>query len=221
MKNKLRLSQVYQKFFKAEGNQHIASEYAIRKLVQLIARFKTKSILEIGLGIGSISGTILEIEKGENLNYSGTETNAFCLESLNRNLGANFSKLNIYSGIKEIPARNRFDLIIIDGKDQDLGKIKDLLAKNGIIVIEGDRIPQQVLLEELFPNNKTVHSISLRKNSSGSPFPKEEWQGGLKIIFTDPTAGQKLWWVKEKILTKLKYKYPGRHFGSSKINVIN
>ena len=111
---------------------------------------------------------------------------------------------------------SRFDLIIIDGKDRSLGKIEEMLAQHGIIAIEGDRLPQQGILEELFPNHKMVHSISLRKNRACSPFPQEEWQGGLKIIFTEPTFKQNLWWCKEKILTKLKYQYPGRHFGSSK-----
>ena len=67
MNNDRVLKDQYLKFSNAEGNQHIASAFAIRKLIELINRFKTKSILELGLGIGSISGCILEIKKNENL----------------------------------------------------------------------------------------------------------------------------------------------------------
>lgn len=216
---KQKLRQAYRKFDHAEGNQHIASEFAVEKLAELIGWFKTKKILEVGLGIGSISGTLLELKKEEVQNYSGTEDNSFCLEALKRNLGTNFEKLDIYGGIKEIPEDANFDLIIIDGKDQNLSQIQNLLSSKGIIAIEGDRTPQQNFLEDLFPNNKMVHSISLRKNSDGGPFPKGEWQGGIKFIFVNPSLKQKIWWLKEKIFTKLKYQYPGRHFGGRPSNL--
>ncbi|MFD0977950.1 hypothetical protein [Salinimicrobium gaetbulicola] len=212
---KQKLRQAYRKFDHAEGNQHIASEFAVEKLMELITWFKTKNILEVGLGIGSISGTILELQKDGGQYYAGTEDNPYCLEALNRNLGTNYEKVDIYGGIGEIPDYYKFDLIIIDGKDQNLSQIQSLLSSKGIIVIEGDRMPQQILLDELFPHNIMVHSISLKKNSARSPFPTDEWQGGVKILFINPTLKQKIWWFKEKIFTKLKYQYPGRHFGQT------
>lgn len=204
---KQKLRQAYRKFDHAEGNQHIASEFAVEKLAELIGWFKTKKILEVGLGIGSISGTLLELKKEEVQNYSGTEDNSFCLEALKRNLGTNFEKLDIYGGIKEIPEDANFDLIIIDGKDQNLSQIQNLLSSKGIIAIEGDRIPQQEVLKKLFPSHKYVHSISTIRNAETSPFSSGNWQGGIKIIFKQPDGLQKLWWVKEKLLTKLKYFY--------------
>jgi hypothetical protein len=113
--------------------------------------------------------------------------------------------LRIYSDLTEIPANKKFDLIIIDGKDHNLQVVKDLISENGIIAIEGDRVPQQDSLQELFPQHKYVHCISREKNKSYSPFPAEHWQGGLKIIFINPTVFQKLWCLWEKISTKLKY----------------
>lgn len=68
-------------------------------------------------------------------------------------------------------------------------------------------MPQQELLQELFPQHKYVHSIGANKNKSYSPFPASHWQGGLKIIFVNPTAAQSWWSLKEKIGMKFKYFY--------------
>ncbi|MBZ9729756.1 hypothetical protein LB467_08640 [Salegentibacter sp. JZCK2] len=194
----------YKEFCNAEGNQHIASEYAILKLQEIIEKFGTENVLEVGLGIGAIAGSLLSTNSY--LEYSGTEHNKFCLDALKTNLGADYRKLGVFSKLVKVPQR-KFDLIIIDGKDPDLEKIQQLVMDRGIIVIEGDRIPQQELLRKYFPGHKYVHSISNKKNASYSPFPLGHWQGGLKIIFVNPDSKQLLWWGKEKMKTKLKYHF--------------
>ena len=45
----------YLKFSYFDGSQHIASEYAIYKLLKITRKFRISSVLEVGLGIGSIS----------------------------------------------------------------------------------------------------------------------------------------------------------------------
>ena len=45
----------YLKFSKIDGNQHIASEYALKCALRLIQDFQLKSILEVGIGISSVS----------------------------------------------------------------------------------------------------------------------------------------------------------------------
>lgn len=206
--------QLYYSFCKAGGNKNIASEYAIEKINGLVDRFRVKSILEVGLGIGGISGIILALNRNiSNLNYAGTEANDFCLNALPKNLKEDYNRLEIFSDLNNIPIYQKFDLIIIDGKDKNLQAIKHLISKNGIIAIEGDRIQQQDFLQEIFPNHNHVHSISLIKNKEYSPFSSENWQGGVKIIFINPTVKQSLWWFKEKCLTKIKYQYPGRYLG--------
>ena len=214
MKIKAKISLLYKTFCQAEGNQHIASEFAILKLQDLVESFKVKSILEVGLGIGAIAGSLLAMNK--NIAYSGTEHNDFCLSALKGNLKLVFPRLKIHKNLNGLSRDQKFDLIIIDGKDPDLNLIKNLLTINGLIAVEGDRMPQQEILREIFPEHKYVHSISLRKNNSYSPFPAEEWQGGLKVIFVNPTIKQSLWWFREKYFTKIKYQFPGRYLGSKR-----
>ncbi|WP_289023288.1 hypothetical protein [uncultured Salegentibacter sp.] len=192
----------YKKFCQAEGNEHIASEFAVLKIQELIEKFDIKSILEIGLGIGAIAGSILSVDR--NLIYAGTENNEFCLAALKKNLGTKFQNLKVFYELSEVPISN-YDLIIIDGKDPELSKIKHLLNSSGIIVIEGDRLPQQRLLKKYIPAHKFVHAISNKKNAIYSPFSQAHWQGGVKIIFADPSFNQLIWWGKEKFKTKLKY----------------
>ena len=152
----------------------------------------------------------------KNVKYSGTENNDFCLQALKLNITNGFDRLKVFNSLKDINSATKYDLIIIDGSDSGLQNIIDIIASHGIIAIEGDRIPQERLISGLFPNHKLVHSISLSKNKENSPFPSEEWQGGLKIIFVNPTFGQYVYWMMEKLCTKVKYQFPGRHFGKKK-----
>jgi len=205
-------STLYQSFCETEGSQHMAGEYAICKINGLVEKFPVKRILEVGLGIGSISGIVLAMNRSKlDFDYTGTEANDFCLKALLKNLKEDYIRLKIYSNLTEIPSNKKFDLIIIDGKDGNLQAIKGLISENGIIVIEGDRMAQQDSLQELFPIHKYVHCISLKKNKEYSPFPDENWQGGIKVIFVNPTIKQSLWWFMEKYFTKIKYQYPGRY----------
>lgn len=217
MKRNKRLSDIYRSFCEADGNQHIASEYALDKIIGLVKKFQVKIILEVGLGIGSISGIVLAVNREKlDLDYNGTEANSFCLKVLPKNLKGDYRRLRIYSDLTEMPAYKKFELIIIDGKDHNLQAVKDLISENGIIAIEGDRMPQQASLQVLFPHHKYVHSISLKKNKEYSPFSAENWQGGIKVIFVHPTLKQNLWWLKERYTTKIKYQFPGRYLGGKK-----
>ncbi|WZL88450.1 hypothetical protein VS868_12685 [Salinimicrobium sp. 3283s] len=203
-----KIKAIYETFCHAEGNQHIAGEYAILKLAEIIKAFKVKNVLEVGLGIGSIAGSILKATKADEINrYEGIENNAFCLTSLPANLEAEYKRLSIYPDLNSVPDKYLYDLIIIDGTDTNLVKIRSLISKHGVIAIEGDRSIQQKLLQDLFPGHLTVHTISKEKNKSYSPFPVQHWQSGLKIIFIEPTVHQYLWCYKEKISTKVKNLY--------------
>ena len=121
MRRNVHRSNLYQSFCEAEGSQHIASEYAIEKINGLVGKFRIKGILEVGLGIGSISGILLAVNRNKSeLDYSGTEANDFCLGALPKNLKEDYNRLQKYSDLTKIPANKKFDLIIIDGKDHKL-----------------------------------------------------------------------------------------------------
>ncbi|OCB76548.1 hypothetical protein [Flavobacterium crassostreae] len=198
----------YKKFCGLEGSQYIASEFALETILVLIEKFSLHTILELGLGIGSISDTVLQYfdPKKTNIAYFGTENNVFCLKALQTNVIA-FNKLHLYSELNQIK-NHTFDFIIIDGYDDCLNKIKNYCSKNAIIFIEGDRKLQKEIILNIFPKCKYVHVITLNKSK---PYAHGEnsihnYVGGGQLIFTNPTAKMNLFWMQQKIKTFVKNK---------------
>jgi precorrin-6B methylase 2 len=199
---------IYLYFSDKEGNQHIAGLYAIEKILTLIKLNKPKRILEIGLGIGSISYAILNYYKKNNLSisYDGTEDNEYCLSQLEPNLGEFYTQLNIYKNIHAIHHTDKYDFVIIDGTDHSLDLIKDLISPHGVIFIEGHRAGQTTKMKETFPKHKYTECISDFKNPDYGPFPKENWSGGGQLIYINPTPQQFIHFIEEKIKTSFKYR---------------
>jgi hypothetical protein len=200
--------QTYKYFSGLEGNQHIASEFALKKIIKIIDHYKIKNILELGLGIGSISYCILDFSKGINtkINYIGTESNEFCLEVLPKYLNDHFDKMQIFDDLNNVISKEKFDLVIIDGKDENLFKIKNMISNSGIIIIEGDRIPQLELVRNSFPNSLFTRLISNYKNPEYGPFLSSDWCGGIQLIFVNPDLYQKINFIYYKITTSIKYR---------------
>jgi hypothetical protein len=194
----------YLEFSNYEGSQHIASEFAIYKIITLIAKFEIRSILEVGLGIGSIASSILDYDSS--INYKGTEANAFCLRSLSNNLKEKYDIIDIVPSLDVVMIDKKIDLIIVDGAYNNLIKLKDKLSKHAIFCIEGDRKNQAKDIQSIFPKALGVHVISMDKNNSKGVFDKAAYQGGLKVFFVNPTLRQRLYWLSEKLNTRKVYK---------------
>lgn len=207
MNNKKLISENYKLFCSFEGSQHIASEFALETIISLIEKYNIKNILELGLGIGSISDTVLKYAKanGKVIHYVGTENNDFCLNALKKNV-ADFDRIELYPELKYID--RKFDFIIIDGQDSTFGKIKNYCSENAIIFIEGDRKEQTNNIKNIFPNNKYVNIITLEKNKpyAHGDCRTSAYIGGGQLIFTNPTINQKNYWIKQKIKTFIKRK---------------
>tara|TARA_R110002073_G_scaffold301965_2_gene469483 strand:+ start:3465 stop:4109 length:645 start_codon:yes stop_codon:yes gene_type:complete len=199
----------YLKFSYFDGSQHIASEYAIYKLLKITRKFRISSVLEVGLGIGSISNTILTNSTNGDMFYVGTESNLFCLESLKKNLNEKvYNSLVIVPSIdKVIELKKKFDLVIIDGSYDSILNLVNHVESNAIIAIEGDRLTQVDDLKKMFPKAKFVHSISLKKNDLNGVGLPGHWQGGIKLLLLNPNNYQLVFYLTEKIRTKLIYIY--------------
>lgn len=196
--------ETYRKFANVEGNQFIAGDYALEEILRYVQKFKIKNILEVGLGIGSISEAILNFSYDNNLNisYSGTEANDYCLTQLPLNVMM-FNKINLYSYIADIPQGELFDFIIVDGGDSSLSEIKKYCATNAIIFIEGGRASQIETLRSIFPNFYQSEIISTRKPPAYGPF-HQKWTGGGTLIAVNPTIYQKAFIFTEKVKTYAK-----------------
>jgi hypothetical protein len=204
MKTEKLVEENYLRFCQLDGSDCIASEFALSTVLQLIRTYKVKTVLEIGLGIGSISDTVLKLSNGENLNieYFGTEANEFCNVALTQNVRS-IRDIHLFKKLSEISSENKFDLIIIDGQDNQLKEIYKYCKKHSIIFIEGDRSPQRELVMSIFPKAKHVNVISLNKNKEYAHGLCETYHfvGGGQLIFTNPSFKMKFHYLKEKIRT--------------------
>jgi hypothetical protein len=214
MKNKDLAVANYKTFCSHEGSQFIASEFALEIILDLIVKFNVKSILELGLGIGSISDTVLQFSKinKHEITYFGTEKDEFCLKAL-KDYVADYDRIELYPELSEIK-NQKFDLIIVDGSDNALKDIVDYCKENTIVFVEGDRKGQTQTVLDLFPNHKYVDIITLNRNKPYAHI--DEWHansyvGGGKLIFINPTLAMKLFWMKEKLATFVKRKLRNYH----------
>lgn len=199
--------QEYKRYCLAEGSKHIVSEFALLKILKLIKRYEVKNILEVGVGIGTISGSILKYARLENLSLkvSGTEANPFCLSQIPKNLNSDYDQLQLYRDVRNLPAEEPYEFIIIDGGEVNLLEIKHKLIPGGIVVVEGDRTDQVKLVRKIFPDSIYVQLISLNRNGEYSVKNTGDFQGGLKVIFTRPSSRQFFHWLQLKAKTKLNF----------------
>jgi hypothetical protein len=195
--------QNYFRFCQFEGHDFIASEYALYRLLKIFRRFKIKSVLEVGLGIGSISDTILKFRVDPDFNYVGTEANHFCRNALKANVEF-YDKIELFESIDDLPSLYKFDFIIIDGQDETLRELPGICNKRSIVFIEGDRSPQAQLVLSLFPKARQVQLISIQRNKEYSTGSSKFFVGGGRLIFTNPNLFMTLYWFKEKVSTYLK-----------------
>lgn len=193
-----------ERFAKLEGSEYIASYFAIQTILRLIDKYDIKNVLELGLGIGSISDTVLRYAKATNrtISYTGTELNEFCLNALKENV-RDYNKIDLHSELKTVSGK-KFDFIIIDGYDESLKQIVSYCTPNALIFIEGDRHMQTQNLIEYFPNARHVNIITLDKYYPNPDSPR--YVGGGQLIFVNPTPSMKLFWLGQKIGTYIKRK---------------
>jgi spore coat polysaccharide biosynthesis predicted glycosyltransferase SpsG len=203
MKNKHLAIQNYKRFCKLEGNEYIASEFALGTILKIIKKFKVNTVLELGLGIGSIADTVLKwAKKGKKeISYIGTENNEFCLNALKSNV-VDYDQIELFSELNQIKNK-KFDLIIIDGYDETLKDIVSFCKMNAIIFIEGDRKGQTEAILQIFPNSKYVNVITLIKNKpyAHGYSPLTNYIGGGQLIFINPTFKMKVYWIQQKVET--------------------
>jgi hypothetical protein len=198
----------YKRFCELEGSEYIASEYALTMILKLIKSFNITSVLELGLGIGSISDTVFKYIKrnDKSISYTGTEKNEFCLNVLPKYV-EDFNKIDLRSELNQIKGQT-FNLIIIDGQDDALLHIKEYVNDNTILFVEGDRSIQTKTLLKLFPKHVYVNTITLKKNPEyvHGGLNKANYIGGGQLIFINPTFKMRLFYLKEKFKTSIIYR---------------
>lgn len=198
----------YKYFSNLEGNKHIATEFALKTILKVVHKYQPKKVLELGLGIGSISYSILDycLKSKNTIEYFGTEKNEFCLNAIKEYLNDFYYKIKLFDSFQNVPVDAVFDLVIIDGSDDFIKKVGSCISKNGIIIIEGDRIPQLNVVRSIFPKSMHIRIVSNYKNPKYGPFSSDYFSGGAQLIFVNPSFGQKIDYWKYKFQTAINYR---------------
>lgn len=198
----------YKYFSNLEGNQHIASEFALKSILDIISVHKPIRTMELGLGIGSIAYSVLKFatDAKQGIIYFGTESNEFCLNVLPKHLKDYFSIVQIFNSLQDISITEKFDVVIIDGTDENLVMVRNMIAKNGIIIIEGERLSQLKSIRTIFPNSVYTKVISNYRNPKYGPFSAKNFSSGIQLLFINPGWKQKLNFWKYKFRTALNYR---------------
>ena len=194
----------YDLFKTKEGSKHIATANCLRAIINYVRLKKSRNILELGIGIGTIAFSLkLAKEKKEirhDFKYYGTEADQFCIDAFKTNIPGYERFVNHFTDLSKIPAGSKFDFIIIDGRDKSLDKIIELLAPGGVIFVEGGR-------------NSQLDVIKKAAEEHGRKYL--EWNGirfslghlgGYTVRFFDPTISDYIMYFKGKTATFIKWR---------------
>ena len=204
MDSRRHVEENYLKFCQLDGNEYIASEFVIYKILRMIKKFGLHDILELGVGIGTIADTVLNYSEASKvtINYVGTEEDEFCKNALKNNV-ERYSDLKLFENLQSIPKEFKFDLIIVDGS-ADLDLIKDSCKNKCIILVEGDRMKQTDKILSIFPKASYVQLISLTRKKEYAPGKKRVYKSGARLIFLNPDLSMKIYIWKHKVITYFK-----------------
>lgn len=129
---------IHREFAMKPHAQHIATEFALRRLAQFLSRRQPQSVLEVGAGIGAITAMLLT-HPARPKTIVSTEDHPLCLGELDRNLaGLDRSGWRVVGDISEIGADEAFDLVIFDGTLNDDSQ-HSLLREGAWCFVEGGR----------------------------------------------------------------------------------
>ena len=204
--------ETYKFFSEKEGNEHIASEGALRYILKYLKRRRAKTILEVGTGIGTVCHAVRSgIRAGyldSNLVYYGTENNEFCKKKIKENLNDRENVI-MFDSLDKAPASLRFDFVVVDGQDSAFRALPERLNRRGIIFVEGGRGSQvkqlKHFLDTATKRNFVIFSeIAFIRRPYG-PFVDRLYGGGTVIII-DPTIAYYLYFFTRKLATKWKYR---------------
>lgn len=190
----------YNLFSKKEGSKNIIQQYALNRVLKYINYKKSKRILELGIGIGTIPFALREAKmRGEikhNFEYFGTEALPFCIDLFKTNIPEYAKFVNHYLTLADVPRNQKYDFIIVDGSDPSTREVPKMLAKGGVVIIEGGRSVQRNLVQESDRNYIKFGEVGFSLGRLG----------GLTVFFFEPTFMDKLIFYKSKITSAIKYR---------------
>ncbi len=207
--------EVFKTFAHKEGNEYIATAPALIGVGNLIKKNASKSVLEVGIGIGTIPYFVSKLLKQDTISadaitYYGTEDHAYCIEQFQKNMVDLSPKLHFTHivNLSEIPAGITFDFVVIDGGDLALQSIKEHVHSRTVIMVEGDRKNQRNVLMQMFGDNVSAYGVVSNKTApSYNPKGKGKKEGGYTVFLLNATTSEKIFCYCQNKITALKERF--------------
>jgi hypothetical protein len=193
-------------FSAKEGSEHIASFNALRGVIHHVRRRKLKKILELGIGIGTIPYALREArlrhEITHNFDYYGTEADLFCIQAFKDNVPDYTDFVNHIQTLEDVSASGQepFDFVIVDGRESGLEKLLDMLAKRGVIFVEGGRSTQIGIIESVAAS---AHRQFVKYSSVAL---SRRGVGGYSVLLFEPSVIDRAMASLYRIATPVKYR---------------
>lgn len=182
--------------FKARpGSEFIASADAIAGLQRLICTRRPRSVLEIGSGIGTLTFTILDAYRAlgvKDYRMVTVEGNAFCVSQLRMNLANEPRPPHVVDDVGAI-AGEQFDLVIVDGGNEDDTRFLDFVAPRGMVFVEGYRAPQR---SHIARSGRRYASANIRSLQQNHHRPSSVWGGAYWLYKFEPTLVERLTYAR-------------------------
>lgn len=202
-KNYHRAKLVFMEFSRRPGNNHIASLFNLWMILNYTQFWKSRSILEIGSGIGTIIN-LFKLYGSKQLCYVGIEDNDFCLSQLGKYGLMDIERFDKYCfqvvhKVENITPQ-KFDFVIVDGKTDFNVVLEKIIGDKFAIFLEGTRQDQLENIKrnlELFGLPFFCFTFqSFRRNPAYGPFNPKQLQAGHTLFCVNPDTMQYLvYWI--------------------------
>jgi hypothetical protein len=172
--------ELHTRFSAYEGSQHIASPASLRWFAAILRTFRPGHILELGAGIGTITEMLLMERYGAAKIYT-TETDAFCLRALDKNLTRrNDPRLRVLTSEQDLlKIAEPLDLIVGDGGFYSPLEFQN--SKEGtILFFDGSRAKLRTIAQETLARKQ----LKCEMKQLGTNAKKKVW--GFKRVLGIP-----------------------------------
>jgi len=194
--------QIWHRFSRLPGSQHIARQYAVYGLIHWLRKVKPRSVVEVGAGIGTLTYTSLvalndvHVSDGQpGFRLVTIENNAFCLEQLRQNLGGMLRQVEVIPDLTQLPASlGNVEFLIVDGGDFKETRYYANLAQGAVVFVESHRGDQR----------KTLTKVNAQRPFARARFQALDGYGRFWIYKFEPSFIERAGFVRVNVQTGMR-----------------
>ena len=192
MKHTTDSATIHSVFKSLPGSEHIASEFAIGEIIKWARKLRPRRVLEVGSGIGTLTFALCSQARETPFELITIEGDDFCQNAMGENLSEQKGDYRHISSIEELDDFEPFDLIVIDGGEQEQRFISQI-SPRGVVFIEGYMAKKHGLIHEMY---------SQKRPYIWSNFRSPDRHKGIWIFRFEPTSAERVWFAVNNFINR-------------------